>query len=192
MKKIIIVMGPPGCGKGTQAKLLEEKFQIKHISTGDLFREEIKKETELGKLAKSFIDKGQYVPDDVTIGMLKNRISMPDCENGFILDGFPRTIPQAEFLDAMLKEQALNVSEVIFYDVKDSTVIARIKGRAENDRLAGKNVRDDDLDVNITQRRLDTYHAQTKPVLEFYKRQNIVKIIYAERSVEDIFEESIN
>lgn len=190
-EKILIVMGPPGCGKGTQATLLKEHFNIAHISTGDLFRAEIGAGSELGTLAKSFIDKGQYVPDEVTINMLKKRIEKNDCTNGFILDGFPRTIPQAEFLDAMLSEKNTKINNVLYYDVADETVVHRIKGRAQKDKEAGKQVRADDLDEGIIQQRLNTYHTQTKPVLEYYQNKNILKTINAERTVEEIFSESI-
>jgi adenylate kinase len=185
MTQIFIVMGPPGCGKGTQAALLKEKFSIAHISTGDLFRQEIANNTELGQVAKSYMDKGQYVPDEVTANMLAERISQADCANGFILDGFPRTIPQAEFLQKVLSEKNLAISKIIYYDVTDDVVVQRIKGRAEKAKSAGEKVRGDDLDESIIRNRLETYHAQTKPVLDFYKEKLLT--VDASKSVEKIF-----
>lgn len=185
MTQILIVMGPPGCGKGTQATLLKEKYNIAHISTGDLFRQEISNQTELGTLAKSYIDQGKYVPDEVTANMLAGRITKEDCANGFILDGFPRTIPQAEFLAKVLSEKELEISKVIYYNVDDDVVVQRIKGRAEKAKAAGEQVRDDDLDESIIRKRLETYHTQTKPVLDFYK-DNLLTLD-ASKSVEEIF-----
>lgn len=189
MTTILIVMGPPGCGKGTQATLLKEKYNIAHISTGDMFRQEISSETELGKLAKSYIDQGKYVPDEVTANMLAGRIESQDCAHGFILDGFPRTIPQAEFLSVVLAKKNLTISKVIYYDVSDETVVQRITGRAEKAKAAGDKVRDDDLDETIIRKRLETYHTQTKPVLDFYQ-EHLIKID-ASKTVEEIFDETI-
>ena len=187
---IILVMGPPGSGKGTQAKLLKDKLNIAHISTGDLFRAEIGNETELGKKAKEYIDQGKYVPDEITIDMLKKRIEQSDCENGFILDGFPRTIPQAEFLDKMLEEQGKKVDFAIYYNVDNETTIGRIKKRARQDKEAGRPVRDDDLDEATIQQRLDTYHSQTATVLDYYKEQGNLVELDASKTAEEIFDAS--
>ena len=125
----LIIMGPPGAGKGTQAALIKETYQIPHISTGDMFREAIKNETPLGVEAKSYIDKGLLVPDSVTIGLVKERLSNKDCQEGFLLDGFPRTIPQAEALNTILTELNIKLDAVINIAVDDSVLIDRIVGR---------------------------------------------------------------
>jgi adenylate kinase len=186
-KKIILVMGPPGCGKGTQAAKLKEKYGIVHISTGDLFRAEVGNKTPLGIEAKKYMDAGKYVPDEITIGMLHNRIKEKDCAKGFILDGFPRTIPQAEALDKLLKEVKEKVTNVIYYNVADKVVVARIKGRAEQDKKAGKVVRADDTDEKVIKQRLDTYHTSTKPVLDHYAKQKLVLTVNAEKTIDEIF-----
>ena len=125
----IILMGPPGAGKGTQAKILIAKFNIPHISTGDMFREAIKEGTPLGKLAASYINDGHLVPDDVTIGLVKERLSKDDCANGYLLDGFPRTIPQAEALEVLTKEIGREVNYVINIDTPKEELVSRICGR---------------------------------------------------------------
>lgn len=180
-------MGPPGCGKGTQAAKLKEKYGIVHISTGDLFRAEVGNKTPLGIEAKKYMDAGKYVPDEITIGMLHNRIKEKDCAKGFILDGFPRTIPQAEALDKLLKEVKEKVTNVIYYNVADKVVVARIKGRAEQDKKAGKVVRADDTDEKVIKQRLDTYHTSTKPVLDHYAKQKLVLTVNAEKTIDEIF-----
>lgn len=190
--KILLVMGPPGSGKGTQASMLKEKYNIAHISTGDIFRAEIAEKTDLGLKAKEYISQGKYVPDEITIGMIEKRVSEDDCSEGFILDGFPRTIPQAEFLDKMLEKQNKKIDYVIYYDVSDEIVVDRIKGRAEKDKIAGKEVRADDLNSDVIKQRLETYHSQTNPVLDYYKKKGIVLQIDASKSVQEIFQESLN
>ena len=129
MKKNIILMGPPGAGKGTLAKQLKEAFNLVHISTGDMFRDAIKAGTELGKLAQKYINDGHLVPDEVTIGLVKERLSQPDCDNGFLLDGFPRTLPQAEALSEISKEISRPIDTVINLDCDTKELIRRISGR---------------------------------------------------------------
>lgn len=180
--KHLILFGPPGSGKGTQAKQLEEKFNMIHISTGDLFRYEIGNETPLGKEAKSYMDKGQLVPDSVTIGMLKNKVNMhPDAE-GFIFDGFPRTIPQAEALDAFLKERDEEISKLIALVVNDEEIVTRL---LERGKTSG---RSDDSDESIIRNRIKVYGEQTSPVYDYYDGFCKAQEIEGIGSIEDIFQ----
>lgn len=189
-KKIILVMGPPGSGKGTQADLLERDLHLAHISTGELFRNEISNNTELGMKAKSYMEKGEYVPDEITTGMLKNRMAADDCSTGIILDGFPRTIAQAEFLDKFLLESGDSVSRVIYYNVPDEEDVNRIKGRAEHDIEEGKNARADDLNEETIMQRLSVYHEKTEPILDYYRAKGIVLEIDATKSINEILDET--
>jgi adenylate kinase len=191
MASYIVLLGPPGVGKGTQAKVLAEINKLAHISSGDLFRENIKNETDLGKLAKSFMDKGDLVPDDVTIAMIKDRLTRPDCEAGAILDGFPRTPIQAESLERMLVQFKGQVNKVPYITAAPSILIERASGRwtcrasghiyhekFSPPKEAGKcdidgselYQRDDDK-VDTVTRRIQVYFEQTAPLVEYY-RQN--------------------
>lgn len=192
----IILMGPPGAGKGTQAKILIAKYNIPHISTGDMFREAIKEGTPLGKLAASYINDGHLVPDDVTIGLVKERLSKPDCAKGYLLDGFPRTIPQAEALEVLTKEIGREVKYVINIDTPKEELVARICGRrvckkcgapyhiinvkpkVEGicDICGGELVQRPDDNEEALNVRLDAYMKQTKPLLEFYEKKGLLKI----------------
>lgn len=162
----LILFGPPGSGKGTQAKFIAEKFDLLHISTGDLFRSEIGNKTELGLLAKSYMDKGELVPDEVTVNMLKKRVQENPDVSGYIFDGFPRTIPQAEALDAMLAESGEEVTCVLELDVPDEELIARLQNRA---KTSG---RTDDADVDVIKNRLDVYKNYTATVATHYAAKN--------------------
>jgi adenylate kinase len=183
----IILLGAPGAGKGTQAQFLMAKFSIPQISTGDMLRAAIKAGTELGQKAKAVMDAGQLVSDDLIIGLVKERIAQEDCKNGFLLDGFPRTIPQA---DAM-KENGINVDYVIEFDVPDEVIVERMAGRRvhagsgrvyhtsynppqveDKDDVTGEDlsIRPDDEEATV-RKRLNIYHEQTKPLVDYYKQE---------------------
>ena len=190
----VILLGAPGAGKGTQAVRLAEKYNIPHISTGDIFRSNIKGQTPIGIVAKSYIDKGQLVPDEVTIQIVKERLEMDDCKNGYLLDGFPRTIAQAEAFDEMLKELNIKLDVVVNIDVKDDVIISRIInrrlcpscGRGYNLVTLKPKIEGvcDDCGTPLYQRkddneetiksRLEVYNKQTKPLIEYYEKQNLL------------------
>lgn len=190
----LIVLGAPGSGKGTIAIELEKEYGVVHISTGDIFRANIKAQTPLGVEAKKFIDQGALVPDSVTIQMLRSRISQSDCDRGYLLDGFPRTIAQAEALDAMLKEKAQTVDAVICVTVSDEVIMERVSGRRvcsscgasynvsyrptkiENlcDDCGGPVIQRDDDKPETVKNRLMTYREKTKPLIDFYAQKNLI------------------
>lgn len=177
----LILFGPPGSGKGTQAAKLVEKYQLLHISTGDLFRYEMGNDTPLGLKAKSYIAKGELVPDAVTVGMLRNKVEAnPDVE-GYIFDGFPRTIPQCEALDELLSEKGETISKLIMLDVPDAEIVARIKKRGETSGRA------DDLDESIIRNRIDVYKKETTPVFDYYAEKDKSVKINGVGGIEDIF-----
>lgn len=160
----LILFGPPGSGKGTQATKLVKKYSLIHISTGDLFRFEMSNNTSLGQQAKAYMAKGELVPDSVTIGMLRNKVEAHPEARGFIFDGFPRTIPQAEALDALLREKKTAVSGLIALNVSDEEIIQRIKLRG---KTSG---RPDDNDEHIIRNRIDVYKSETSPVYDYYAK----------------------
>ena len=189
MATFIVLLGPPGVGKGTQAKILSEKTRLAHISSGDLFRENLKNQTELGKLAQTYMTKGELVPDDVTVAMVKDRLTRPDCEAGAILDGFPRTPAQAEALETMLQDFNGQVDSVPFISASDDILVERLTGRwtcrAEGHvfnektnppKMAGKcdfdgselYQRDDDKEETV-KNRIQVYFNQTAPLIAYYK-----------------------
>lgn len=176
---ILIIFGPPGAGKGTQAVQIRERYGIVHVSTGDMLRAAVKEGTQLGSLAKSFMDKGELVPDDVVIGIIKERITKPDPGNGFLLDGFPRTIPQAEALDQVLEAEGLKIDAVVSIEVDDEEIIKRISGRQAEENRA-----DDKVDVVKT--RLDVYRNQTEPLKEYYRERGTLKEIDGIGSVQEV------
>ncbi len=178
----LILFGPPGSGKGTQAAKLIEKYNLLHISTGDLFRAEISNGTALGLEAKSFIDKGALVPDSVTVNMLKSKMEQHPTVQGVIFDGFPRTIPQAEALDEMLKSKGTEVSLLLSLLVDDSEIISRIVKRGASSG------RTDDTDPEIIQNRINTYKSQTTPVADYYSKFGKTKTVEGVGSVDEIFE----
>lgn len=197
--KNIILLGAPGAGKGTQAALIAEEYNIPHISTGDILRRNIKEGTALGKEAKSYIDKGALVPDEVVIGLVKDRLSQSDCANGYILDGFPRTIAQAEELDKVAKiDVAVNI------DVPFETIIERLSGRrvcvcgetyhvstlngATDCKRCGKElfIRDDDKPETV-KNRLKVYEEQTQPLIDYYRNQGKLADVLAVGSIQENF-----
>ncbi|MBB6421676.1 adenylate kinase [Streptomyces massasporeus] len=203
----IVLVGPPGAGKGTQAAFLARNLSIPHISTGDLFRANISRQTELGKLAKSYMDAGNLVPDEVTIAMAKDRMEQPDAENGFLLDGFPRNVSQAEALDELLEAENMQLDAVLDLEVPEDEVVKRIAGRriCRNDSshvfhvtykqpakdgvcdVCGGELyqRDDDSEETV-RTRLEVYHTQTEPIIDYYKAQGLVVTISALGKVEDV------
>ena len=203
----IIMLGAPGAGKGTQAKQIADKYAIPHISTGDIFRANLKAGTELGKKAKEYMDQGLLVPDELTCDLVMDRISQDDCKNGFVLDGFPRTIPQAEALDAALSNINEKMDYAIDVDVPDENIVNRMSGRRAClncgatyhivsiptkvegicDRCGSQVVLRDDDQPETVKKRLDVYHEQTQPLIDYYKEQNILKTVNGTQPMEDVF-----
>lgn len=177
----IVLFGPPGAGKGTQAAKLVEKYNLVHLSTGDIFRANIKGETELGRLAKSYMDKGNLVPDEVTISMLEAEVDKNPAAKGFIFDGFPRTTPQAEALDKFLTSKNTAVSIMLALDVPNEELIKRLLERGKDSGRA------DDLDENIIANRIKVYNEQTAVVADFYAAQNKFEKINGVGSIDEIF-----
>ncbi|MGI6079755.1 MAG: adenylate kinase [Candidatus Avilachnospira sp.] len=203
----IIMLGAPGAGKGTQAVRIAKEYNIPHVSTGDIFRANIKNGTELGLKAKSYMDKGQLVPDEVTIGMLLSRIAEEDCREGYVLDGFPRTIAQAESLKASLEEKGQKIDYAINIDVPDSAIVERMSGRRSCPKcgasfhvkfnppkaegkcdLCGEALiqRDDDRPETVA-KRLEVYHEQTKPLVDYYDRERILKTVDGTKTTDEVF-----
>jgi adenylate kinase len=193
----IILIGPPGAGKGTQATRMIERLQVPQISTGDMFRAAVKEGTPMGKKAKEYMDKGALVPDEVVIGVVKERFQKPDCKKGFILDGFPRTLDQAKALDGLLKDLGTKLDHVVVIEVPDDYLVERLTGRRtckgcnymhhikfDPPKKAGVcdkcgaelYQRDDDKEETIRQR-LTNYHNQTSPLIAYYGKQNVVRMI---------------
>jgi len=178
----LVLFGPPGAGKGTQSENIINKYNLVHLSTGDIFRANIKGETELGKLAKSYIDKGQLVPDEVTISLLESEVNKHTDPKGFIFDGFPRTTKQAEALDAFLNSKGTPITVMISLEVEEEELKVRLAGRAKTSGRA------DDANPEVIQNRIDTYNAETAPVKEFYAAQNKLVSVNGVGTIEGIFE----
>ncbi len=209
MKKNIILMGPPGAGKGTLAKQLKEAFNLVHISTGDMFREAIKEKTELGLLAQSYMTRGDLVPDDVTIGIVKDRLSKKDCEGGFLLDGFPRTLVQASALESLAKEISREIDVVINLDCQKDELVRRISGRrvCRNcgapfhietlkpkvegvcDYCGGELYQRADDTKEALEVRLSHYLSDTAPLLGFYQERGILKNFNSLKGKEEVFDD---
>lgn len=177
----LVLFGPPGAGKGTQSENIIEKYDLVHLSTGDIFRANIKGETELGKLAKSYIDKGQLVPDEVTISMLESEVNKATDPKGFIFDGFPRTTAQAEALDKFLESKNTSITVMISLEVEEGELKARLANRAKTSGRA------DDANPEVIQQRINTYNAETAPVKDFYAAQDKLESINGVGSIEEIF-----
>jgi len=203
----IILLGPPGCGKGTQAKMLTEQYKIPQVSTGDILREALKKETAMGLKAKSYMDSGKLVPDEVVIGIIQDRLKQSDCQKGFILDGFPRTVVQAEALDKTLKDMGKKIEHSISIDVDDEELLGRLTGRRTCrscgamyhvlfnpskkegvcDACSGELYqRDDDKEETISNR-LNIYKQQTAPLIDYYKKKDILRLVTGTGKIENIF-----
>jgi len=206
MPTFVVLLGPPGAGKGTQALRLASSLNVPHVSSGDLFREHFKNQTELGIIAKGYIDRGQLVPDDVTIGMLRTRLLLPDCAGGAILDGFPRTLPQAEVLDRLLAELGSRVSVVIYIRVAEDVLANRLSGR-RTCRAQGHSFhvafnppknpgrcdyddselyqRPDDMLETVLQR-INVYKQQTAPLVEHYRKRDLLREVNGIESIEEV------
>ncbi|GAA2220503.1 adenylate kinase [Streptomyces nogalater] len=208
----IVLVGPPGAGKGTQAVRLAEKLAIPHISTGDLFRANISRQTELGKLAKSYMDAGNLVPDEVTIAMAKDRMEQPDAEKGFLLDGFPRNVSQAKALDQLLQDEHMTLDAVLDLEVPEEEVVKRIAGRriCRNDSshvfhvtyspakqegvcdvCGGELYQRDDDSEDTVRKRLEVYHTQTEPIIDYYRAQELVVTISSLGPVDEITQRAL-
>lgn len=207
VKMKIIMLGAPGAGKGTQAKMIAEKYGLPHISTGDIFRANIKNGTELGKEAKEYMDKGLLVPDELTVRLLLDRVAQDDCKNGYVLDGFPRTIPQAEVLDEKLSELGEKVDYAINVDVPDENIVNRMSGRRAClncgatyhivsippkkegicDVCGSELVLRDDDRPETVQNRLKVYHEQTQPLIDFYEKRGVLRSVDGTLPMEEVF-----
>jgi adenylate kinase len=204
--RYIILLGAPGAGKGTQAEMLHERLGLAHVASGDLFRENVSKQTALGMLAKSYMDKGELVPDDVTVQMVMERISHPDCARGVVFDGFPRTEAQAKALDAAFAKRGKKISAVLLVAVRDEALIGRLTARwicpacgavynllTNPPRVAGKcdkdgsalGQRDDDKPETV-RRRLEVYRKQTAPLIDYYRAAGLLREVNGEQSIEKV------
>ncbi|MFW5713398.1 MAG: adenylate kinase [Brevefilum sp.] len=204
----IVMLGPPGAGKGTQAKKIAQELDLVHVSTGDLFRENLKNETELGKLAQQYMNEGELVPDNVTVRMVEERISRPDCEEGAVLDGFPRNPSQAEALDELLEDLGNEVSVVPYIKVPDEVLVERLSGRWMSpsgrvyhekynpptvkwiDDIDGSQLyqREDDKPETV-RHRIEVYNEQTAPLIEYYRKKDILVEIDGTQSIESVTED---
>ncbi len=204
----IIMLGAPGAGKGTQAQMIADKYKVPHISTGDIFRANIKNGTELGMEAKKYMDQGLLVPDELTVKILLDRVAKEDCKDGYVLDGFPRTIPQAEVLDKALAERGESIDYAVDVDVPDENIVKRMSGRRAClscgatfhlehvppkeegicDRCGKELVlRDDDKEETVLNR-LKVYHDQTQPLIQFYKDKGVMQAVDGTKSMQEVFD----
>ena len=207
----IIMLGAPGAGKGTQAKMIAEKYGVPHISTGDIFRANIKNQTELGMEAKKYMDEGKLVPDELTVKILLDRVAKEDCANGYVLDGFPRTIPQAEVLTEALEKLNDAVDYAIDVDVPDENIVKRMSGRracltcgatyhivhippkTENicDKCGSALILRDDDKPETVLNRLKVYHDQTQPLIDYYTKKGILRTVDGTKDMKDVFEDIV-
>lgn len=204
----IILLGPPGAGKGTQAKMMERDFGIPQLSTGDIIRLAIQNQTEWGRKAEEFVKAGKLVPDEVVIGIVKEKLSGKDLANGFILDGFPRTLPQAEALEEMLWELGIQIDAVLYFQVDSDEIVRRLSARRicekcqtpynllskppKNDEICdqcgGKVIQRPDDRPEVVRERLRVYEEQTSPLVEFYSRKGLLRVIPSNGSIEEVYE----
>lgn len=202
----LMLLGPPGAGKGTQAKLLVERYRIPHISTGDIFRAAIKEGTPLGTRAKSFLDRGLLVPDEIVIGIVSERLAEPDCRNGFLLDGFPRTVPQADALDRYLAERKRPLTAVLVLEVGTELLLRRLSGRrvcracgtpfhvetkrprveGQCDRCGGELYQRDDDKLETVAERLRVYAEQTAPLIDYYERRGLLRRVETGGTIDQV------
>jgi adenylate kinase len=205
----IILLGPPGAGKGTQAKSISKEYKIPHISTGDIFRKNISEKTPLGLEAKGYMDNGQLVPDELTINLVKDRLTHDDCVNGFMLDGFPRTVKQAEALDAFLRERHIDIDAALLIDAPKELIVERMTGRrvcshcgetyhvvnippkVEDvcDECGSALVQRKDDNLETVLERLDVYDRQTAPLVEYYKGRGKLKSVDGSKELHEVFED---
>ena len=205
----IVMLGAPGAGKGTQAEMIAEKYGIPHISTGDIFRANIKNGTELGKKAKAYMDAGDLVPDELTVDLVIDRVAQPDCEKGYILDGFPRTIPQAEVFTKQLAENGEKIDFAIDVEVPDENIVNRMGGRRAClncgatyhivfnapkkegvcDTCGSALVLRDDDKPETVQKRLAVYHEQTQPLIDYYRAEGVLKSVDGTQAMDKVFED---
>ena len=203
----IIMLGAPGAGKGTQAKMIADKYSIPHISTGDIFRTNIKNGTELGKKAKTYMDQGLLVPDELVVDLVVDRVGQEDCANGYVLDGFPRTIPQAESLDAALEKLGSKVDYAINVEVPDENIVRRMSGRRACvacgatyhivhiptkvegicDRCGSELILRDDDKPETVKKRLAVYHEQTQPLIDYYNNKKVLVEVDGTKDMNDVF-----
>ena len=208
----IIMLGAPGAGKGTQAKKIAAQYSIPHISTGDIFRANIKNNTELGQKAKTYMDKGELVPDSLVVDLIMDRFKEADCANGYVLDGFPRTIPQAEVLDKALTELGDKIDYAINVDVPDENIINRMSGRRACvgcgatyhikynptkvegvcDACGEKLILRDDDKPETVKNRLSVYHEQTQPLIDYYNKAGVLAEVDGTKDMEDVFKDIVN
>lgn len=204
----IVMLGAPGAGKGTQAKRIAEKYAVPHISTGDIFRANIKNNTELGKKAKTYMDQGLLVPDELVVDLVVDRLGQEDAKKGYILDGFPRTIPQAEALDTALSQKGEKVEFAIDVEVPDAAIVERMSGRRSCskcgasyhvvfnppkeeglcDLCQGQLIQREDDKPETVEKRLSVYHEQTKPLIDYYSKQGVIKEIDGTMSMDEVFD----
>ena len=205
----IIMLGAPGAGKGTQAKMIADKYQVPHISTGDIFRANIKNGTELGKKAKTFMDQGLLVPDELVVDLVVDRVAQDDCVNGYVLDGFPRTIPQATALDEALIKKGTGIDYALNVDVPDENIIRRMSGRRACvncgatyhivhiptkvegicDRCGSELILRDDDKPETVQKRLNVYHEQTQPLIDYYSKAGILVSVDGTKDMLEVFDD---
>ncbi len=208
----IIMLGAPGAGKGTQAKMIADKYGIPHISTGDIFRANIKEGTELGQKAKTYMDQGLLVPDELVVDLVVDRVGKEDCANGYVLDGFPRTIPQAESLDAALDKLGEKIDFALNVEVPDENIVNRMSGRRACvscgatyhivhiptkvegicDRCGSELILRDDDKPETVQKRLGVYHEQTQPLIDYYKAKEVLVEVDGTKDMQDVFTDIVN